>query len=91
MALKVNEISDSSLGLSFICVSDFIFNEGKVVADLEQEKLEKQYENVKRLHLSIYSVISIAEVGREHGGLKFKQDKSNLVVLPNRNSTPPKD
>jgi hypothetical protein len=43
---------------------------------------------VKTLHLSIYSIISIQEVGMEHKGLYFKKDKSNLVVLSPEHNLP---
>lgn len=85
--LKVKSIGDSSLGLSFICVSDFLFETSSVLIRPEEESLKKRFENIHSLHLSIYSVISIAEVGLETPTLRFKNDKSNLVILQN-NSTP---
>jgi len=30
----------------------------------------------------MYLILSVQEVGRDHEGLKFEKDKSNLVVLP---------
>ncbi len=90
VTLKAKTVTDSSLGLSFVAISDFVFNTTSVVINPEEEEKKKHFEDVKTLHLSIYSIISIEEVGPEHKGLKFKKDKSNLVVLsgePNR----PKD
>ena len=79
---KAKKIVDSSLGLSFVAVSDFVFtSKNSVVVDPTEEYLQKRLENVKSLHLSIYSIVSIEEVGLQHGGLKFANDKSNLVVL----------
>lgn len=80
--LKVKTIQDSSLGLSFICLSDFIFHTEGTIVQPTEEQLKKRYENVKSLHLSIYTIISIEELGMDHVGLKFRQDRSNLVSFP---------
>jgi hypothetical protein len=84
--LKARSVSDSSLGLSFVAASDFIFNTSSVVVDPSEEQLQKKLEHVKVIHLSLYSILSIEEVGEEHIGLKFENDKSNVLTLPN---TPP--
>ncbi len=86
--LKAKEVYDSSLGLSFIAVSDFIFDTDTVVVNPAEEDQKKRFEAVKTIHLSIYSIVSIEEVGMEHKGLKFEKDKSNVVVLSN-NTVPP--
>ena len=80
VTLKARQIHDSSLGLSFVCVSDFIFESEGLVIKPSEEQLRKRLENVKSLHLSIYSLLSIEEVGINK--LKFKNDRSNLVALP---------
>lgn len=82
VTLKARTISDSTLGLSFISISDFVFVTDAVIANPIEEQMRVRFENVKSLHLSIYSVISIEEVGPEHKGLKFKKDRSNLVAFP---------
>ncbi len=81
LTLKAKTVTDSSLGLSFVAISDFVFDTKSVVINPEEEDQKRQFEGVKTLHLSIYAIISIEEVGEEHKGLKFKKDKSNLVVL----------
>ncbi len=81
VTLKAKTVTDSSLGLSFIAISDFVFSTGGLVVNPAEEELKKRLENVKSMHLSIYTIISIEEVGAEHEGLSFKKDKSNLVVL----------
>ena len=89
---KAKKIADSSLGLSFVAVSDFVFtSKNSLVVDPTEEYLQKRLENVKSLHLSIYSIISIEEVGLQHGGLKFVKDKSNLVMFngPSGPEAPP--
>ncbi|MDH5581648.1 MAG: DUF1820 family protein [Bdellovibrionales bacterium] len=84
ITLKALNISDSDLGLSFIKVSDFVFNtENLSVINPEEEKLRKRLESTKSLHLNIYSILSIEEIGLDHEGLRFQKDKSNLVVFPN--------
>ena len=83
--LKAKKIEDSSLGLSFIAISDFIFETQSVLVRPEEEAKQKQFENTKTLHLSIYSILSISEVGEHPSKLEFKNDKSNLLVL----QTPP--
>jgi hypothetical protein len=88
MTLKAKSVTDSSLGLSFVAVSDFIFNTTSVVINPEEEDKKRHFEDVKTLHLSIYSIISIEEVGPEHKGLKFKKDKSNLVVISGEQQIP---
>ncbi len=80
--LKCKKIEDSRLGLSFIAISQFVFSDSKFVADPSEEHLKKRYEETKALHLSIYSIMSIEEVGKDHKGLTFKKDKSNLIMLP---------
>ena len=80
--LKAHKIEDSSLGLSFIKISDFFFDSQQLVVKPTEEQLKKRFENVKSLHISIYSVISVEELGMEHDGLKFVKDRSNLVAFP---------
>ncbi|MBC2717463.1 MAG: DUF1820 family protein [Desulfobacteraceae bacterium] len=81
LTLKAKTVADSTLGLSFVAISDFVFDTKSVVINPEEEDQKRQFEGVKTLHLSIYTIISIEEVGENHKGLKFKKDKSNLVVL----------
>lgn len=81
VTLKAREIKDSTLGLSFISISDFIFDTHSVVINPEEEAREKKFSTIKSLHLSIYSVLSIAEVGNNPKTLAFVKDKSNLVMF----------
>jgi hypothetical protein len=82
VTLKSRRVTDSSLGLSFIALSDFIFDTDGLVVNPAEEDLKKRFSAVKTLHLSIYTVVSIEEVGTDHSGLAFEKDKSNLVVFP---------
>ena len=89
VTLKAKTVTDSSLGLSFVAISDFVFDTHSIVINPEEEDQRRQFEGVKTLHLSIYTINSIEEVGSDHKGLKFKKDKSHLVVL-STDQTPPK-
>ena len=81
ISLKAKKVTDSSLGLSFIAM----FESDMLVVNPAEEDLKKRFSSVKTIHLSIYSVLSIEEVGLEQKDLAFEKDKSNLVVFP---STP---
>jgi len=90
VVLRARRVDDSPLGLSFIRLSDFVFDTEGLVVKPEEENLRKRMERTSCIHLSIYHVISIEEVGMERAGLKFKADKANLFVLPTA-TRPPKD
>ncbi len=101
IALKAKRIEDSTLGLAFVKISDFIFETESVVVQPTELQLQQRFENVLGLHLSIYSIVSVEEIGalkatdkatdrRGNGrapGLKFKKPKSNLLSFPDP-STP---
>ncbi len=88
-SIKAKKIGDSSLGLSFISLSDFIFDTSSVLVNPDEEARKLEFENVKTYHLSIYSVLSISEIGEHKESLKFEKDKSNLLVLNNEPSGRP--
>ena len=88
LELKAKKVTDSTLGLSFIAISDFIFDSSSLVVNPAEEDLKRKLEHVKTLHISIYSILSIEEVGSANRGLKFKKDKSNLIVLNSSQKTP---
>lgn len=90
-SLKAKKIKDSSLGLSFVSISDFVFDENSILVNPEEEAKKLELENVKTLHLSIYSILSISEIGAHKKDLSFKNDKSNLLVLTNEPAGPPKN
>lgn len=90
-SIKAKKIADSSLGLSFICLSDFIFDTSSILVNPDEEAKKLQFENVKNYHLSIYSVLSISEVGEHEKPLNFEADKSNLLVLAHEPSGAPKN
>jgi hypothetical protein len=82
-SIKAKNIKDSSLGLSFVAISDFLFDEGGILVNPDEEAKKLEFESVRTLHLSIYSILSVSEIGEHKKNLTFKQDKSNLFVLNN--------
>lgn len=80
VSVKARKVEDSSLGLSFVAISDFVFETNSILVNPEEESKKLKFENIETLHLSIYSILSIAEIG-ENNKLEFKNDKSNLLVL----------
>lgn len=88
ITLKAESIEDSSLGLGFVKISGFMFDTNSLVVKPIEEHLRKRFENIKSIHLNVYSIMSIEEVGMEHKGLSFNTDKSNLVMLPKDYTTP---
>lgn len=80
-SISAKKIKDSTLGLSFVAISDFVFSENSILVNPDEEAKKLEFENIKTLHLSIYSILSIAEIGEHKKGLSFKNDKSNLLVL----------
>jgi hypothetical protein len=83
-ALKAKRIEDSSLGLGFVRISEFLFDTSGIVVQPTEVQLEARFEGVKSLHLSIYSIVSVEEMGGSGGGkpLKFKKSRSNLLAFP---------
>ncbi len=84
--LRARKIEDSTLGLSFICISDFVWDTSSIVIKPAEDQLKHRLEGVQTLHISIYSVMSIEEMSQEK--LNLKNDRSNLVSFPNHNPTP---
>lgn len=87
LLLKARKISDSTLGLGFVCVSEFIFDANGLVINPGEEQLKKRLEFVRSLHLSIYTILSVEEVGDKK--LSFKKDRSNLISLPTESNPKP--
>lgn len=84
VTLKVKTIGDSDLGLGFIRISDFIFDSPgtSLIVDPTADQLKHRFENTKSLHISLYNILSIEEVGADHQGLKFINNKSNIYMIP---------
>jgi hypothetical protein len=80
VTMRVRTIEDSDLGPTFIAISDFVFEHDGLIIDPNAAALEARYADTRRLHLSIYNVLAIEEVGRRNKGLELK-DRSNVVLL----------
>lgn len=80
--IKARHIRDSSLGPAFVELSDFLFDQSPLIVDPASEEVREHFADVKRLHLSIYHILTIEEVGQTNRGMKIKKDRSNVVVLP---------
>lgn len=79
--LRARKVGDSELGLAFVAISEFVFDTGKVIVDPKQDALRGRLDKVRRLHLNLYAILTIEEVGADNAGLNFENDRSNLVVL----------
>ena len=55
VSLKAKKIYDSPLGISFVCITQFVFETNSLVVKPTEEQLQKRLENVKSMHISIYS------------------------------------
>ena len=82
VSLKVKKVEDSELGPTFVAVSEFLFESASPIIDPGLEELKKRYEGTKKLHLSLYNIVSIEEVGRRNPGLDLSAERSNVIVLP---------
>jgi len=51
------------------------------VFDPNEEALAKRFEGVRRLHLNLYAILAIEEVGVDNTGLSFDSDRSNVLML----------
>lgn len=80
--LKVKRIEDSPLGLSFVKLSDFVFETNTLLIQPSEEQLKKKFEKIGSLHLSIYHIISIEEHGQTTEPIKFKSSKAKLLSFP---------
>jgi hypothetical protein len=79
--LKVRTVADSELGPGFICLSDFVWDRSRLANPVE-EAAKARFADTRRLHLSVFTILSIAEIGSDHPGLELGNDRSNLVVFP---------
>lgn len=80
--LRARTIRDSTLGLTFVAIADFVFDASSTIVNPAEEALARRFANTKTLHLNLHTIISIEEVGDEHTGLTFERDRSNLLVFP---------
>jgi hypothetical protein len=82
--LRVRQVTDSSLGLGFVCLSGFVFERSGVLVDPAEEALRVRLDGVDRLHVNLMSVLTIEERGDVDLTLA---DRSKILVLPGRDGT----
>ena len=82
MTLRVRQIRDSTLGLTFVALSDFVWESSSPIVNPAEEALARRFEQTKTLHLSIHAIVSIEEIGADHQGLSFEKDRANLLTFP---------
>lgn len=83
--LKARSVGRSDLGAGFVCVSEFVFDTTSRLANPAEEALKRRFDGMRRLHLNVFTIQSIAELGVDHPGLKLEppdSDRANVVVLP---------
>lgn len=82
VVIKVRRISDSSLGPAFVEMSDFVFDADSLIVNPQEEEMKEHFSAVRRMHLAIYHIVSVEELGAGRSGLKLQRGKTNVVVLP---------
>lgn len=78
--LRCREVSDSPLGLGFVCLSDFDFEQASAIVNPAAERMQQRFAETQRLHLHIHSVLAVEELTERT--LALAGDRSNLVVFP---------
>lgn len=80
--LRVQIVEDSPLGPAFLTVSGLLFGYGsRTLVDPVEEALQRRFKDVVRLHLQLYNVVSIEEVGDGNPGLSTDVDRSKVIPL----------
>ncbi len=82
VVLRARSISDSQLGLTFVALSDLLWDAPSVLVNPAEERLKRRFEATNVLHLSIHSIASIEEIGQR--GLPLEADRSKLLLFPDR-------
>ncbi len=69
--------------LGFIEVEDLVFGEKtRVVVDPTEERLQREFEGVKRCHLPMHAVIRVDEVEKEGPGRISEAPRDNVAAFP---------
>ena len=81
ITVRVRSIQDSSLGLAFVSLSDFVFHSRSALLNPQDEYAKKRFQKTKSLHLSIYNILSVEEIGEDNTGLQLAEEKSKLLLF----------
>ncbi len=69
--------------LGFIEVEDLVFGEKtRVVVDPTEERLQREFEGVKRCYLPMHAVIRVDEVEKEGASRITEAAKGNVTAFP---------
>lgn len=66
-----------------------MFDSPSRLVDPASEALARRFENTRRLHLNVFTIQSIAEIGVDHPGLKLDPERGNVVLLPSPRTREP--
>lgn len=83
VTIKARKITESSLGPTFVEVSEFFFDDGKLIVNPQEEALRDRFSKIHRLHVAIYHIATIEELGTGAARLKLPKPKggTNVVIL----------
>jgi len=81
---RVRNIQDSNLGPTFITLSDFVFGSTSKLLNPQDEYTKKRFQKTKKLHLSIYHIISIEEIGEGKALGLAPKDADILIFDPQK-------
>ena len=86
--VRVHSVDDSVLGPAFIALSGFLFHSATGLINPRDEYAKKRFQKTKTLHISIYNIITIEEVGDDHPGLHLAPKEGQLLSFdPDRTRT----
>ena len=77
--VRVRSVDDSILGPAFIALSGFIVHSSTGIINPRDEYAKKRFQKTKTLHISIYNIVTIEEVGEEHPGLQLAPKEGQLL------------
>ncbi len=83
VTIKARRIAESTLGPAFVEVSDVFFDDGKLIVNPQEEALRDRFNQIQRLHVAIYHIAIIEELGTGTARLKLPRSKdgANVVIL----------
>ena len=84
ITVRVRSIHDSDLGPTFITLSDFVFQTSSKLLNPQDEYAKKRFQKTKKLHLSIYNIISVEEIGDDLGLSLASKEGEILIFDPDK-------
>jgi len=84
ITIRVRQINDSELGPTFIALSGFVFHTSSKLLNPQDEYAKKRFQKTKKIHLSIYHIISVEEVGDDIALSLASKDGDVLIFDPDK-------